>query len=90
MRMWPRAGVVYVRGVVSTFWSLGAYFWPPTRTLTVFCMRPADTTTPWSSWVTRLAALVTGYDIFAGSVFGLGNNFVGWTTWRLEKLEKIG
>lgn len=46
----------------------------PTRTLTVFCMRPADTTTPWSSRVTRFAAAVNGLSMVRPSrgVVGMG------------------
>ena len=43
-----------------TLLTIEFHFLPPTRTLTVFCMRPADTTTLWSSRVTRVAAAVKG------------------------------
>lgn len=48
-----------------TFCTCEFHFLPPTRTLTVLSMSPADTTTPWSSRVTSFAALVNGLSMVA-------------------------
>lgn len=56
----PSTEWVRRNGGDTTFCTWEFHLRPPTRTLTVFCIRPADTTTPWSSRVTRLAAAVKG------------------------------